>query len=460
MIFIRKDQLNMTEGPFLKKLVVFALPVLLTGFLQLLYNAADLIVVGQFATSDAQGAIQSTGALINLIVNVSLGLAVGVNVAVAKYIGAQDENAVSKVVHTGLILSLIIGVFIAAFGFFQAHYFLELMNSAPELVELSTLYLKIFFLGTPLNLFYNFGAAALRAKGETQKPLFYLFVSGAINVALNLFFVLVLDMDVDGVAIATITSQGISAVLVFIELKKTRGYCRIYVKKLKIDGGALKEILQIGLPAGVQGSMFSISNVLIQSTINTFGKVVVTANGNATSLEGFMYIAVDCVYQAALAFIGQNYGANRKENIKKVMRETFFMVTLLCAVLAAVMIPLRRVFLSVYNTDPEIISNGELRMLINVTTYFLFGWMQIFVAYLRGMGHGVLPVIVSVLGVCVFRIVWIYTVFPLWPTLISIYLSYPISWAITALAHFICHKLTEKKSYERMNAEALARVYS
>ena len=455
-LFSRRNGMDMTTGPFLKKLIVFSLPVILTGFLQLLYNAADLIVVGQFASSEAQGAIQSTSSLIHLIVNVSMGLSVGINVAAAKYIGAKDENNVSKVIHTAVLLALISGVLVGLVGFFQSKYFLQLMGSDPELIGLSEVYLKIYFIGTPLNLLYNFGAAALRAKGETQKPLLYLLISGAVNITLNVFFVVALGMDVDGVAIATISSQALSATLVVIELMRTRGYCKLYLSKLKIDGKATLEIIKIGVPAGIQSSLFSISNVIIQSTINSFGKVVITGNGNAQSLESFLNIAVESIYQASVSFIGQNYGANKKENIIKVMKLTFFMVTVVCVVMAAVIIPLRRIFLSIYNTDPAIIKQGELRLLINGTTYFLFGWMQVFVSYMRGLSHGLLPVVVSVLGICVFRIIWIFVVFPLSPTMLMVYVSYPISWIITSVAHFICYLIVRKKTYERMNAEYLA----
>ena len=456
-IFFRRDGMDLTTGPFVKKLILFFLPVFLTGVLQLLYNAADLIVVGQFASSEAQGAIQSTSSLVHLIINVSMGLSVGINVAVAKHIGAKDRSGVSKVIHTAVLLSLICGIIVGAFGFFMARTFLEWMNSDPDLIDLSELYLKIFFAGTPLNLLYNFGAAALRAKGETQKPLIYLFIAGVANVVLNVFFVIVLDMSVDGVAVATVASQGISAVLVVIELVRTDGYCKLHLNRLKIYPKALKEILIIGVPAGIQSSLFSISNVIIQSTINSFGKIVITANGNAQSLEGFMNLAVESVYQAGLSFIGQNYGANKKDNIKKIMKLTFFAVTIVCVVMAAVMIPLRRFFLSIYNTDPEIITQGELRMIINCSLYFVFGWMQVFVSYLRGLGHGLLPVIVSVMGVCVFRIIWIFTVFPLSPTLLTVYLSYPISWAITAATQFICYFIVRKKTYEKMDKEYLLR---
>ncbi|MBP5177201.1 MAG: MATE family efflux transporter [Clostridia bacterium] len=457
MSFFKRDGIDMTHGPFLKKLILFALPVLMTGFLQLLYNTADLIVVGQFASSEAQGAIQSTSSLMHLIVGVSMGLSVGVNVAVAKHIGAKDGPAASKVVHTAVLLSLFCGSVVGLIGFFQSRHFLLMMDSDPDLIGLSELYLKIYFIGTPLNLLYNFGAAALRAKGETQKPLTYLLISGAVNVVLNLMFVIGFKMDVDGVAVATVTSQALSATLVVVELARTNGYCKLDFKKLKIDPSALWEIVKIGVPAGIQSSLFSVSNVIIQSTINSFGKVIITANGNAQSIEGYMNIAVDCVYQAALSFIGQNYGANNKDNITRVMRLTFIMVTTVCVFLAALIIPLRRVFLAAYNTDHDIITRGETRILINGSTYFIFGWMQVFVAYLRGLGHGVVPVIVSIMGICVFRIVWIYTVFPYFKTLENVYLSYPISWAITALTHFSFYLMLRKSTYKKMAAEAASR---
>ena len=457
LLFARKDGMDMTTGPFLKKLVMFSIPVMMTGVLQLLYNSADLIVVGQFSSSAAQGAIQSTASLIHLIVNVSLGLSVGINVAVAKNIGAKDGKAVSLIIHTAVTVALIIGVGIGLFGVIFSKTFLGWMNSPEDVIDLSALYLKIYFLGTPLNLLYNFGAAALRANGETQKPLLYLFVSGAVNVILNLFFVVVLKMDVDGVAIATVSSQALSAVLVVIELCKTKGYCKLYLNKLHIHVPSLLEILKIGLPAGIQGSMFSISNVILQSTINSYGSTVVTANGNATSVEAFINVAVDSVYQACISFLGQNYGANKKQNVKRVMILTLVLVNVLCIVLAGMIIPLKSALLSIYNTDPEIIALGEKRLMINVTTYFIFGCMQVFVAYLRGLGHGLLPVILSILGICVFRVIWIFAVYPLSPSLEMLYLSYPISWIITAAAHLVAYFAVRKRTFIKMNEEYQAR---
>lgn len=454
-LFGKKSDIDMTNGPFFKKLLLFAVPVMLTGFLQLLYNSADLIVVGKFSEygPNAQAAISSTTSLVHLIINVSMGLAVGINVAIAKNIGAKNNKAVSEVVHTSVALALITGLAVGAFGFFLSGTFLSWMGSPEDVIGLSTLYLQIFFIGTPLNLLYNFGAAMLRAKGEAQKPLIYLAVSGLVNVLLNLFFVLVLHMSVDGVAIATVASQAISALLVVIELVKTDGYCHLDFKKIRIHKKPLIEIVKFGVPAGIQGSMFSVSNVIIQSTINSFGSTIVAANGNAASIEAFLNVAVDCVYQAALSFIGQNYGANNKPNIEKIMRISFYMMTGICLLVASVTILGRTFFLSIFSNDAEVVKEGELRIFVNCATYFIYGWMQLFVGFMRGLGHGVLPVFVSILGICVFRIFWIYVIYPIDPTMFMVYLSYPISWVLTGLAHFICVVAVRKSSYRQMQKE-------
>ncbi len=458
-LFGKKSNIDMVNGPFFKKLLLFAVPVMLTGFLQLLYNSADLIVVGKFSPdgSTAQAAISSTSSLIHLIINVSMGLAVGINVAVAQNIGAKNSKNVSEVVHTAVALSIITGIAVGLFGFFLSRTFLEWMGN--EVLDLSSLYLEIYFIGTPFNLLYNFGAAILRAKGETQKPLIYLAVSGLINIALNLFFVLVLNKSVEGVAIATVASQAVSAILVVIELMRTDGYCHLDIKKIRIHKKPLIEIVKYGVPAGIQGSMFSVSNVIIQSTINSYGEIIMAANGNAASIEAFLNVAVDCVYQAALSFIGQNYGANRKDNIEKIMRTTFYMMTVICFIVATITIFGRTLLLSLFSNDAEVIKQGELRIIVNCATYFIYGWMQLFVGFMRGLGHGILPVFVSIIGICVFRIFWIYVIYPLEPTMFMVYLSYPISWVLTGLAHFICVLAVKKRSYIQMQKTFEERVF-
>ena len=387
----------------------------------------------------------------------AMGLSVGINVAIAKYIGAKDGKKVSDVTHTAIAVSVIIGVLVGAFGFIFSKLFLKWMLCPEDIIDLATLYLRIYFLGAPLNLIYNFGAAALRAKGHTHKPLTYLFVSGVANVLLNALLVLVFNMHVDGVAIATVASQAIAAALVLRELFTTDGYCRIYLNKLKVDMSSFAEILKIGIPAGVQNSLFSISNVIIQSTINTFGSAVIAGNGNAQNFEGFINIAIDSIYQASISFIGQNYGADKKENINKIMKLTFILVTIVSLAITAICVPFRKFFLSIYNADEDIIAVGQLRIFIHGIPYFVFGWMQIFVSDMRGLGYGTLPVIISVIGVCVLRLVWIFFVFPLEPTIECVYWSYPLSWAATAVAQFIALMIVKPRAYEKMHAEHLAR---
>lgn len=443
---------DMLNGPFIPKILSFAVPVMLTGFLQLLYSSADLVVVGQFSEhkNAAQAAISSTSALINLIINLFMGLAVGINVAVAKRIGAKNNDGVKKVIHTSAIVGLIGGVFVGVIGFFFARTFLEWMMCPEDVIDLAALYMKIYFIGAPFNLLYNFFASVLRAKGETKKPFAILAAAGLVNVLLNLIFVIGFKMSVDGVAIATVISQAVSAVLVTVLLIRSPFPFKLSFKDLKVDKTSLADIVKIGLPAGVQGSMFSISNVIIQSTINSFGSIVLAANGNAVSIEGFLNVAVDAVYQATVSFIGQNYGAARKKNIVKISIDAMIVCTAICLFMAAFVLLLRYPLLRIFSSSDEIIEAGCKRFYINVSFYAVFGWMQILVGMLRGLGHGIMPMVFSVLGVCVFRIVWIYTVFPLTKTIESVYWSYPVSWAITALALLIGYLCVKKSTFKRM----------
>ena len=446
----------MIDPPFKKKMVAFALPLMLSGILQQLFHSADLIVVGQFseAAAFAQAAISSTAALVNLIIAVFMGLSVGINVAVAKYLGARDDEKTQLAVHTAICLAVISGLIVGLFGFVFSDEFLELMQSPTDVISLSTLYLKIFFLGAPFNLLYNFGAAILRAKGDTLRPLLFLSIAGATNVVLNLFFVLVLKMDVDGVAIATVVSQALSSMLVFAALLKEQGPCGVKISKLKIDGKAFAEITKVGLPAGIQGSMFSISNVLLQSSINSFGPTVMAGNGNAQSLEGFIYFGADSVHQAAIAFISQNYGAKKEKNIYRVMNDSVIIVTAMYAILSTALVLLRYPLLQFYSKDQAVNAVGSTRILINTSTYVVFAWYQVSVAFLRGTGKGTLPMVISVLGICAFRVFWIYTVFPYYGTLSCLYYSYPISWALTGLAMSVAFIVTKKKTFEKMREEA------
>ena len=458
--FAARKNVNMTEAPFMKKLIIFAIPLVLSGILQLLYNSADLIVVGQFSrhSSDAQAAISSTSSIIHLIINLFMGLSVGINVACAKSLGARDGEKAQKAVHTSFLVSIIGGVLVGAFGFAFSDDILRNMQCPENILPLSTLYLKIFFVGTPFNIWYNFGAAILRSKGDTQKPLIFLAISGAVNVALNLFFVLVMDMSVDGVAIATVTSQILSAVMVTFSLVNDAGDCKLSFKKLGIDGKTLWEIVKVGLPSGIQTSLFSLSNVIIQSSVNTFGAIVMAGNGNAQYVEAFIGISVEAIGQAAVAFIAQNLGARNKDNVKTIMKNTFLLMTVACIILSGLVILLRRQLLYIFSKDEAVADAGQLRIMIMVSTYLVFGWMTIFVAYLRGLGNGLVPMIISVVGIVGFRFFWIYVVFANYPTLTCIYMSYPISWVITGLFQMTAYFIVRKKVFARLDINEELRI--
>ena len=454
--FAAGRDVDMTSAPFMKKLTVFTLPLVVSGILQLLYNSADLIVVGQLSrdASNAQAAISSTTSLVHLLVNLFIGLSVGINVTCANSLGARNHDETFRVVHTSFFLAVVSGLFVAVIGTVFSDDLLRLMQSPEDVLPLSTLYLRIYFIGSPFNIWYNFGAAILRSKGDTQKPLVYLAISGTVNVVLNIFFVLVLDMSVDGVAIATVTSQVLSAVLVTISLIKEDGPCKLDISKLSVNGKTLGEIVRIGLPAGIQSSLFSISNVIIQSSINSLGGVVIAGNGNAQSVEGFVCITVEAIGQAAVAFIAQNCGAKKKENVRIVMKDSFILMTIASLILSAVVVLLRRPLLYIFSPDENAADYGEMRLIINVSIYFTYGWMQIIVSFLRGLGKGVLPMTISLIGICLFRVLWIYTVFKAVGTYESVIISYPISWIITGAAQLAAYFITRKKTFGKLFDEA------
>lgn len=431
-------ELDMTHGRLIPKVMVFALPLMLTSMLQLLYNAADVVVVGRFAGSESLAAVGSTGALINLIVNVFLGLSVGTNVLVARDYGAGDRKGTFETVHTSILVGAIGGVALAIFGYFLGGTFLNWMGSPEAVLPLATKYIQIYFIGMPFNMLYNFGAAVLRAVGDTKRPLIFLFVSGLINVALNLLFVIKFDMGVRGVAWATIISQFVSALLVIICLIRSSGFIHLDIRRLHINGKKLGGMLRIGLPAGFQGACFSISNVLIQSTINGHGAIVVAGNSAAANIEGFIYVAMNAFHQAAISFVSTNIGAGKYSRVRKSMGACLLLVTVVGVVMGGLMCLLRNPLLGIYSPDPLVIQAGLKRLLIIASTYFICGLMDVLCGVLRGMGTSLAPMIVSVLGVCAFRIFWIYVILPLNPALQTLYISYPVSWIITGGVHLIC----------------------
>ena len=459
-------EMDMCSGNLFKKIVIFCFPLMLMGILQLLYNTADLIIVSNFSDDpSALGAVGSTSSLINLVVNLFMGLSVGTNVICARYFGSKNEKAMSNAVHTSVLISIIVGTLLGIIGFFIAGPLLRMMNNDDKLSEL---YLKIYFIGMPFNLLYNFASSILRAVGDTKRPLYYLTIAGIINVLLNILFVICFDMSVAGVALGTIISQAVSAILVMITLIKTKESYGIKLNKLKIHKKELLEIAKVGLPAGIQSSIFSISNVLIQSSVNNFDKVASTIagttistvkNGNsaATSVEGFVYAAMNSVYHAALAFTSQNVGAKKSKNIKKVMVYSLIYVTIVAASLGAILFIFGKQALSIYTTNPDEINVGYIRLHYLCLPYFLCGIMDVMVGIIRGLGYGLTPMIVSIVGVCGFRIFWILfifqnnTSFTDYNDLNLLYISYPISWIITFAIHLITYFILSRKKYQELN---------
>ncbi len=442
----------MCTGALLPKLCAFAFPLALSSILQLLFNAADIVVVGKFAGNTALAAVGSTGALINLIVNLFIGLSVGTNVLVARYYGSGQRKELRETVHTSIATSLVAGVILIFLGFFLAKPLLALMGSPADVIDQATLYMQIFFLGMPANMLYNFGAAVLRSVGDTKRPLYFLLLAGVVNVILNLLFVICFHLGVAGVAIATIISQYISAVLVFICLLRSNGPYHLRLQELRITKDKLIGLAKIGLPAGMQGAIFSISNVLIQSSINSFGSTAMAGSTAAANIEGFVYAAMNAFHQAALSFTGQNLGAKKYDRIGKVMWNCVLLVTLVGFIFGMGAYLLGTPLLSIYSSDPDVISYGLERMLCICTIYFLCGIMDVFVGSLRGMGFSIAPMIVSIVGVCGFRVLWIYTVFAAQRSLFVLYLSYPISWILTALIHFGCYLVLHRKLTKRSRA--------
>lgn len=441
----RGYEVNMTEGPLFGKIVRFTIPVMLSGVLQLLFNAADLVVVGRYAGSTALAAVGSTGALINLIVNLFIGLSVGANVIVAQYYGASDHENVHQTVHTAVTVSFVAGLVLTVVGVILARPLLELMGTPEDVIDQSTLYMRIYFCGMIATMPYNFGSAILRAIGDTKRPLYYLTVAGILNVCLNLFFVIAFHMGVAGVALATILSQALSAVLVILCLTRLHGSCRLDFRKLTIYRDKLKKIAATGLPAGLQGAVFSISNVLVQSSINSFGSTVMAGNTAAANLEGFVYTAMNSFHQAALCFAGQNMGAKKYSRLDRVLGICMLLVTVIGLGMGLSVYACGRSLLGIYSSDPDVISYGLIRMKYICMIYFGCGLMDVIPGQLRGIGCSLMPTIVSLLGACGFRVLWIYTFFAWNPTLDVLYVSYPISWFLTAIIHFICYIYVRRK---------------
>ena len=450
MKLFKNTKMDMTSGNLFKKIIIFAFPLMLTNLLQLLYNAADLMVIGQFRSTQAFSAISSTSSLINLCVTLFIGLSAGSNVMMAKALGSKDEDKCKKVLHTSIIVALVAGIIVGILGFFLAKSLLQLMNSPYDVIELATLYLKIYFIGMPFNLLYNFGSAIMRANGDTTRPLIYLFISGLTNVIVNLFLVIVCNMSVDGVAIATILSQAISACLVLSALSKYKEPWHLSLKSLKFDPSIMKGIILIGLPAGIQGILFSISNVLIQSSINSYGSFVMAGNGASSNLEGFVFVVMNSFYHAALSFIGQNVGAKKYSNIKKIYKNVLTYVIIFGFSLGMLIYLFSGSLIKLYSSDPDVIALASARLAIMCISYFICGIMDVTVGTLRGMGYSLVPMITSVIGVCGLRVLWVLLIFSQNRDIGLLYASYPISWIVTGCMLFICFINIYKKKFKSL----------
>ncbi|MBR3834443.1 MAG: MATE family efflux transporter [Lachnospiraceae bacterium] len=442
-----KYEMDMCSGSIMKKMLLFTVPLMFSSILQLLFNAADVVVVGRFAGDNSLAAVGSTSSLINLLVNLFVGLSVGANVLVAHYYGAKEFNDLKKAVHTVITISIISGIIMTVIGVVGARQFLVWMDTPDKVLDLATTYLRIYFAGMVANMVYNFGAAILRAVGDTKRPLYYLMFSGVVNVVLNLIFVIKLDMDVAGVALATVISQCISAVLVIRCLIKETGGIHLDLRCLGIDKGNFIKILQVGLPAGFQGMLFSLSNVVIQSSVNGFGETIVAGNSAAANIEGFVYVAMNAFHQAAISFTSQNVGAGRYDRINKILYTAQTYVFLVGLGLSMIVIALGEPLLGLYTNSPAVVDAGLVRLKYIVSLYFLCGMMDTMVGSLRGLGYAIMPMIVSLIGACGLRLVWIATVFqmPEFHSIEMIYITYPVSWFLTLMAHVICFIIVRRK---------------
>lgn len=455
---MKKANHSMLQGPLFSNIVSYTIPIILTSVLQLLFNAADLVIVGRFRGSIAVAAVSATSSLTMLIINLFMGMSVGVGVAVAHALGGKQEEITHRAVHTAIPVALIGGVLVTIIGVLCSESLLVLMGTPKKVLPLSALYMRIYFAGITFTMLYNFCASILRAAGDTKGPLIYLSIGGVINVVLNVFFVTAFDMSVDGVALATIISQAIAAVLSLIALHKRQDACHLDFKRLRIYGPQLAKIIRIGLPAGIQSSLFSISNVIIQSSVNSFGDIFMSGNGAAASIEGFIYVTFNAFQQTTVNFIGQNVGARQYKRIRMIFCICLVSAMAVTMVIGTCAYIFGETLLAIYITDSQkAIEYGMIRLAYIALPYFLCAVMEITTGALRGIGASLIPMLLSVLGVCGIRVLWIYTIFqiPAYHTPQCLYTSYPISWTITflfqLLAFFLVYR-KHKKAYSPLEA--------
>jgi len=430
----KKHDMDMCNGSLFSKILSFALPIIAMSILQLLFNAADMITVGRFSGKEALAAVGATSALINLIVNTFMGLTAGTVVVVAQDYGAGNASGLSDSINTSIAISIISGLIVMVMGLVFCKPLLILMGTPEDILDLSVLYMKIYFLGVPATMIYNFGAAILRAVGDSRRPMYYLVISGILNVILNLFFVISLHMSVDGVAWATVISQFLSMALVIICLSRSNIIgIRFIPRQIHIDRHKLKKILRIGLPAGIQSALFSVSNVMIQSAVNSFGSVLVAASSAAGNVEGFISTAMNAYYNAAISFTGQNMGAKKYDRIDSIAKVCTVLIFATWVLMSGAILLFGKSLLGLYTSDSEVIELGMLKLKVLMVAYFTCGVMCVFPGLTRGMGYSVSPMICTLIGACLMRVVWLKTVFAWYPTVVVLFACYPVTWGLAGL---------------------------
>ena len=454
----KQYEMDMCSGPILRKMLMFALPLMLSSILQLLFNAADIVVVGKFAGDNSLAAVGSNTALINLLTNLFIGLSIGANVVAARHYGAKAWDDLRRTVHTAMLLSMLSGALLLVLGVIGAEQMLIWMQTPEEVLPLATVYLRIYFLGMISTMVYNFGSALLRAVGDTKRPLYFLLCAGIINVILNLLFVIGFQMDVMGVAIATVISETVSALLVLRCLVKEKGGIHLELRAMRIDRKKMLQILRIGLPAGFQGVVFALSNVVIQSSVNIFGNIVVAGNSAAANLEGFVYMAMNAFYQTTLSFVSQNYGAGEQKRINRIVLLGEACVIVKGTLLGNMVVFFGNDLLQIYSNNPEVIAAGMVRLHYISMIYALCGIMDVMVGALRGIGYSIMPMIVSIVGVCVLRLIWLATVFqiPEFHKIETVYLSYPVTWILTSLVYIVFFVWIRIRSARKKSAPSAA----
>lgn len=449
-----KYEIDMCNGSIMDKLISFSLPLMLSGILQLMFNAVDIIVVGRFSGSSALAAVGSTTALINVFTNLFIGVSLGSNVLAARFYASGRQKEMSETVHTSILLALISGIAMAIVGLLFSRWALELMGTPADVIDQSSLYMKIYFLGMPFFMLYNYGAAILRAVGDTKRPLIFLIISGITNAVLNMILVIVFDMGVAGVAIATVISQLISCILVLWCLYKTEGSYQLRFSKLKMKKEYLKQIFQVGIPAGIQSTVINFSNVLLQSSVNSFGSIAMAGYTAANNIFGFLYVTVNAVTQACMSFTSQNYGVGKWKRMDRVLIDCLILSFVAMMILGNSAYFFGPKLLTIYTSNSKVIQCGMEILLYTTVTYFLCGFMDLFPGALRGMGRSGVPMILSIIGTVGTRIVWIFWIFPNHRSLDILFISYPASWIITIVLQVICYYFVRKQLYAKMRAEA------